>query len=119
MTLLAENVGIARRGRSVQKARVYVLVDVPWKHSAEVASVLRRKPGVVMADNVEAQQEVIIVVEAQDRQKLAELTIHGLASVEMVTDGVHLMPAEEHRTPMFDKESQMIVVGEGEWEIAA
>jgi hypothetical protein len=92
---------------------VYVLLEVPWKHSTEVASVLRCKPGVVMADVVEAQPSVIMVVEAQERQKLAELTIQALASVEMVTDGVHLMPAEEHRTPMFDRESQMIVVGEG------
>ena len=52
----------------------------------------------------EAQQKVVMVVEAQDRQKLAELTVGALASVEMAIGGMHLMPAEEHRTSMFDKE---------------
>jgi hypothetical protein len=104
MTVLVEDVGRARRRRSTQKARVYVLVDVAGGHYEEVASVLRCKPGVVMADNVEAQQKVIMVVEAQDRQRLAELTVRALASVEMAIGGMHLVPAEEHRTLMFDKE---------------
>jgi hypothetical protein len=104
MAVLVEDVGRARRRRSAQKARVYVLVDVAGGYHEEVVSVLRSKPGVVMADNVEAQQEVIMVVEAQDRQRLAELTVGALASVEMAIGGMHLMPVEEHRTPMFDKE---------------
>jgi len=45
-----------------------------------------------------------MVIEAQDRQRLAELTVRALASVEMAIGGMHLMPVEEHRTPMFDKE---------------
>ncbi len=104
MAVLVEDVGRATRRRSTQKARVYVLVDVAGGYQEEVASVLRCKPGVVMADNVEGQPNVIMVVEAQDRQSLAELTVRALASVEMATGGMHLMPAEEHRTPMFDKE---------------
>ena len=104
MTALVEDVGRARRRRSAQKARVYVLVDVAGECHEEVVSVLRCKPGVVMADNVEAEQKVIMVVEAQDRQRLAELTVRALASVEMAIGGMRLMPAEEHRTPMLDKE---------------
>ena len=102
MAVLVEEVGRARRRPSTQKARVYVLVDVAGGYHEEVASVLRCKPGVVMADNVEAQQKVIMVVEAQDRQTLAELTVRALASVETAIGGMHLMPAEEHREPVFD-----------------
>jgi hypothetical protein len=104
MAVLVRDVGRATRRRSAQKARVYVLVDVAGGNHEEVASVLRCKPGVVMADNVEAQQKVIMVVEAQDRQRLAELTIRALASVEMAIGEMHLMPAEEHRTSVLDRE---------------
>ncbi len=113
MAVLVEEVGRARRRRSTQKARVYVLVDVAGGYHEEVASVLRCKPGVVLADNVEAQQKVIMVVEAQDRQTLAELTVRALASVEMAIGEMHLMPAEEHRTSMSDKELQVMVPEEG------
>jgi hypothetical protein len=113
VTVLAKDVGKARGRRSAHKARVYVLVDVAGECHEEVASALRCKPGVVMADNVEAQQKVIMVVEAQDRQRLAELTVRALASVETVIEGMHLLPAEDHRTPRFDKESHMILVEEG------
>ena len=104
MAVLVEDVGRARTRRSAPKARVYVLVDVAGGCQGELVSLLRCKPGVVMADNVEGQPNVIMVVEAQNRQSLAELTVRALASVEMAIGGMHLMPAEEHRTPMFDKE---------------
>ena len=76
---------------------MYVLVDVAGGCHEEVASALRNKPGVVMADNVEAQQKVIMVVEAQDRQKLAELTVRALASVETAIGEMLLMPADDHQ----------------------
>ena len=104
MAVLVEDVGRARRRRSAPKARVYVLVDVAGGYQGEVVSLLRCKPGVVMADNVEGQPNVIMVVEAQNRQKLAELTVRALASVETAIGGMHLMPAEEHRELMFDWE---------------
>jgi hypothetical protein len=96
MTLLAEDAGGTTRRRAIRKARVYVLVDVAGGHHDEVARALRRKPGVVMADVVEAKPSVIMVIEARDRQKLAELTVRALAAIELETDGMHLMPAEEH-----------------------
>ncbi len=53
------------------------------------------KPGVVMADVLEGQTDVIMVVEAQDRLRLAQLTIQALAAVETMTVGMHLMPADK------------------------
>ena len=104
MTVLVEDVGRTRRRRAAQKARVYVLVDVAGGHHKEVASALRRKPGVVMADVVEAQPSVIMVIEARKRQRLAELTVRALASVDMAIGGMQLMPAEDHRTSTVDEE---------------
>ena len=95
MAVLANDVGETRRKGSAPKARVYVLVQVAEGHSEDVVSHLRRQPGVTMADVVEGQPDVIMVVEAQHRLKLAHLTIQALTAVETVTVGVHLMPANK------------------------
>jgi hypothetical protein len=60
----------------------------------QVARTLRVKPGVVMADLVEGPPDVIMVVEASERRELAELTNWALASVETMTEGVRLLPAQ-------------------------
>jgi hypothetical protein len=52
-------------------------------------------PGVVIVDALEGPPDVIMVVEASERQKLAELTIRALASVETVTEGLSVLPARE------------------------
>lgn len=79
--------------RAPQRDRVYVLVNVAERECRVAASVLRRQVGVIAADVVEAQPRVIMVVEARDRQRLAELTVQALASVEEVTNDIHVMPA--------------------------
>ncbi len=95
MTVLVEDVGETRRKGSAPRARVYVLVQVAEGHSEDVVSVLRCQPGVVIADVVEGQPAAIMVVEAQHRLRLAQLTIQALAAVETVTVGMHLMPADK------------------------
>lgn len=77
------------------RARAYVLLDVRNGKSEEVTRVLRTMPGVVMADILEGPPDVIVVVEACEQKKLAERTITALASVETMTDGVRLLPAQE------------------------
>ncbi len=72
-------------------ARVYILLDVVAGTSGQVTEALRGKPGVVMADPLEGPPDVIMVVEAPKQQKLAELTIQALASVEAVTEGLRLL----------------------------
>ena len=94
MTVLVEDVAETGRKREAPKAKVYVLVQVAEGFSAEVASILRRKPGVVAADVVEGEASVIMVVEAQHRLGLAHLTIQALTAVEKATVGLRLMPTE-------------------------
>ncbi|OGO21821.1 MAG: hypothetical protein A2Z28_08120 [Chloroflexi bacterium RBG_16_51_9] len=74
--------------------RVYVLLDIIAGKSGRVTQTLRSKPGVILADEMEDQSRIIMVVEADDRQKLAELTIQALSSVDSVTDGLQLLPAK-------------------------
>jgi len=74
-------------------ARAYVLLDIKEGKSKQVAKVLQDKPGIVIADLLEGPPDVIMVVEASDRQKLAELTVQALAVVENMTENFRLLPA--------------------------
>jgi hypothetical protein len=74
--------------------RVYVLLDIIAGKSGRVTQTLRSKPGVILADELEDQSRAIMVVQATDRQELAELTIQAFASVESITDGIQLLPVK-------------------------
>ena len=76
-------------------AKVYVLLDVMDGKSEQVAQTLRGKPGVVKVDQLKGPPEVIMVIEAYDRQKLVEFTIQALASVETMTEGLQLLPTRD------------------------
>jgi len=73
-------------------ARAYVLLKLAKGDPEQVAQALRRKPGVLMADPLEGPPDVIVVVEASERQKLADLTINALSSVESMIENVRLLP---------------------------
>jgi hypothetical protein len=72
--------------------RAYILLDIADGKAEQVTKVLRESRGVVMADALEGPPDVIIVMEASERQQLAELTIRVLASVETMTERVCLLP---------------------------
>jgi hypothetical protein len=74
--------------------RVDALLDIIAGKSGRVTQTLRSKPGVILADEMEYQSRAIVVVQAADRQELAELTIQALASVESMTDGIQLLPVK-------------------------
>jgi hypothetical protein len=72
--------------------RAYVLLRLAKGNPALVAQALRCKPGVLMADPLEGPPDVIVVVEAPERQKLADLTVRALSSVETMIENVRLLP---------------------------
>ncbi len=73
-------------------ARVYVLLDVAQGELAKVMRTLRDKPGVIMADIVEGPPDIVMVVEARQRRRLAELTVEALSSIEGMTENLQLLP---------------------------
>ncbi len=88
------------RGK-VMSNRVYVLVDVLQGELAEAVRTLRGRPGVAMVDVVEGPPDIIMVVEARGRRRLADLTIKAINSVESVTKELQLLPVtgvREHQT---------------------
>ncbi len=86
-------------------ARAYVLLDVTGSRSGDVAKVLRGRPGVVRADLLEGPPDVIVVVEASNRQELAELTVQLLASVETMTEHLQLLPTRDGYNPYILRKS--------------
>ena len=80
---------------SVATFRAYVLLDIQENKSKEVAKALRNKPGVVAVDIVEGPPDVVAVLEASERLKLTETTMHVLESVETLVDYVSLLPVQD------------------------
>jgi hypothetical protein len=74
--------------------RVYVLLDIIAGKSGQVTQALHSKPGVILADELEEQAKVIMVVQAADQPELAELTIQAIDSVESMIDNIQLLPVK-------------------------
>jgi len=76
-------------------ARVYILLDIVDGKAEQVAQALQGSLGVVMADAVEGSPDVVIVMEAPNREQLAKLTVQALALVESMTEHLCLLPVSE------------------------
>ncbi len=73
-------------------AKVYVLLDIIDGNCDQAIGILQNIPGVVAVDIVEGPPDIVFVVEAGERQCLAELTISALELVESTTAGIQLLP---------------------------
>ena len=74
--------------------RVYLLIDAIEGKGGQVAQTLRGHPGVKMLDLLEGPPDVIVMLQALSRQKLAELTNLALASVDSMTEGMQVLPVQ-------------------------
>jgi len=71
--------------------RVYILLDIVDGKAEQAVKVLRKSRGVIMVDALESPPDVIVVMEAPERQQLARQSIQALASVETITEQVCLL----------------------------
>ena len=76
-------------------ARAYVLLQTVDGDVGRLAKILRSKPGVVIADVLEGPPDVIMVVEASGRQKLAGIITEVMASVDGMVESIDLLPAHD------------------------
>jgi hypothetical protein len=90
--LVGKSITIDERRATNMDFRAYLLLHVVGEKSREVTQVLRRKPGVLMADIVEGPPDVIAIIEASERKVLADLTVQALSSVENMLENVRLLP---------------------------
>jgi hypothetical protein len=79
----------------MMSTRIYLLLDVVKDKSDQVTENLQGRPGVVIADPLQGPPDVMIVVEASNRQSVTELAIQAIASVETMTKGVRVLPTRD------------------------
>lgn len=80
--------------------RVYLLLDIADGKSKQAALTLRDMPGVVIADHLEGRPNVLVLVEASDRLKLAEFLMSALASIDNFTEDLLLLVARDTMVPV-------------------
>ena len=77
------------------KDKVYILLDIVDGKAEQVVHILQEIPGVLMVDALEGPPDIVVVIEAPEREQLAKWTIEALASVEMLTEQVRLLPTRD------------------------
>ncbi len=76
-------------------SRLYLLLETVNGHSQEVAQVIKLNPGVVTVDLVEGKPDIIAVMEAADRQELAQLLMQVISCVENTTEDARILPIRD------------------------
>ena len=76
-------------------AKVYVLLDLVHGDSTHVAQILREKPGVATVDMLEGPPDIIMVIEATERQKAAQYLMNALDSVDGITENLRVLPVRK------------------------
>jgi DNA-binding Lrp family transcriptional regulator len=83
--------------------RVYILLDVIEWQTEQVIERLRSIAGVKNADLIEGNPNVIVLLEAPDRQRLAEPLMQVISSAENVIEDLKLLlvcnETERYKTP--------------------
>jgi hypothetical protein len=72
--------------------RAYIFMDVAHGAASDVLRMLKGKPSIASVDCVEGPPDVIVVVEAEEPQRLAEVAVNALTSVAHLTNSVQCSP---------------------------
>ena len=79
--------------------RAYVLLDIIDGSSETAVQMLRSNAGVVLADRLEGRPDVIAMVEAADRLRLAEAIIPIIGCLDSITEDMHLLVTPNGESP--------------------
>ena len=79
--------------------RVYMLLDIVDGSSDYVLQMLRDKIGVVLADLLEGRNDIIAIVEAPDRQRLADVIMPVIGCIDGITEDLHLLVTRDKELP--------------------
>lgn len=80
-------------------ARAYVLLDIAVGNSEDAVKMLRSWPGVVFADQLEGNPDVIAMVQAPTRQGLAEAIMPVIGCIDAITEDLRLLVTQDDKTP--------------------
>jgi len=73
--------------------RAYVILDTTDGKHSEAVQRLQAVRGVRLVDTLEGPWDVITVIEASTRPRLAELVVRAISSVETIIEDVQLLPS--------------------------
>ncbi len=83
-----------RRQPDKPRTRAYVFLHSQGDNRNKAARILERQAGVVAVDLVEGPPDIVFVIEAPDRRRLASVLMKAMASIQTMTDGLELLPVE-------------------------
>ena len=72
-------------------ARVYMLLDIVDRSCEYAVQMLRSRAEVILADRLEGYPNIIAVLEAADRQSLAEAIMPVLECIDGITENLLLL----------------------------
>ncbi len=78
--------------------RAYILLDIVGGKSEYAVQILRSRAGVVIADPLEGRPDVIVTIEAPDRQRLAESIMPVIVCIEGITEDLRCRPSAKWDT---------------------
>jgi len=71
--------------------RAYILLDIVDRSCEYAVQMLRSTAQVILADRLEGYPNIIAMVEATDRQSLAESVMSALDCIDGITENLHLL----------------------------
>ena len=77
------------------EARPYILLKTRDGNLEQARDIARRHPGIVTLDRIEGPADLIIMMQAPDRESLAQLTVSIIAAMEEFTEDIQILPIRE------------------------
>ncbi len=78
-------------------ARAYMLLDILEEKSGDAVQTLKHITGVTLADTLEGHPNILVMLEAANRQKLVELMMPVLNAIDRITEDLHLLVNRENQ----------------------
>ena len=79
--------------------RAYVLLEITDGNCEYAVQMLQTKTGVVLVDWLEGHPDIIAMVEAPDRQRLAEAMMPVIGCIDGITEDLHLLVTRDNKNP--------------------
>ena len=80
--------------------RAYMLLDIVDRSCEYAVQMLRSRDKVILADRLEGYPNIIALVEAADRQSLAEAVMPVLDCIDGITENLHLLVTQDGETSL-------------------
>jgi len=71
--------------------RIYILLDILEEEFAFAVQTLQNAEGVMAVDSLEGRPNILVIMVAPDREKLAQLMIPVLRALGNITEDLHLL----------------------------